>query len=55
MEWGTGVAETLASDRLEVDIRRGLDADDETRWVFLTPIGARYDRDDVARAVRGDA
>ena len=55
VEWGTGVAETLASDRLEVDIRRGLDADDETRWVFLTPIGARYDRDDVARAVRGDA
>ena len=51
VEWGTGVAEPLASDRLEVDIRRGLDPGDETRWVFLTPVGARWDRDALAAAV----
>ncbi|WP_415104576.1 tRNA (adenosine(37)-N6)-threonylcarbamoyltransferase complex ATPase subunit type 1 TsaE [Propioniciclava sp.] len=44
VEWGTGVAEALASDRLEIDIRRGIDPDDETRWVFLTPIGPRWNR-----------
>lgn len=44
VEWGADVAESLASHRLEVDIRRGLDPADETRAVFLTPIGARWDR-----------
>ncbi|MCW5954319.1 MAG: tRNA (adenosine(37)-N6)-threonylcarbamoyltransferase complex ATPase subunit type 1 TsaE, partial [Propionibacteriaceae bacterium] len=42
VEWGTGVAEGLSDDRLEVDIRRSLDPEDETRWVFLTPIGPRW-------------
>lgn len=42
VEWGTGVAEGLSEDRLEIDIRRSLDPEDETRWVFLTPIGGRW-------------
>ncbi len=42
VEWGTGVAEGLSDDRLEIDIRRSLDPEDETRWVFLTPIGERW-------------
>lgn len=52
VEWGRGVAEPLATDRLEVDIRRGLDPDDETRWVFFTPIGARWSREALADAVK---
>lgn len=50
VEWGTGVAEGLAADRLEVDIRRGVDPGDETRWVFLTPVGGRFDREHLAEA-----
>ncbi len=42
VEWGRGVAEGLSEDRLEVDIRRSLDPADETRLVFLTPIGDRW-------------
>ena len=42
VEWGTGVAEGLSDDRLEIDIRRSLDPDDDTRLVFLTPIGQRW-------------
>lgn len=42
VEWGTGIAEGLSDDRLEVDIRRSLDPGDETRLVFLTPIGDRW-------------
>lgn len=42
VEWGTGVAEGLSDDRLEIDIRRSLDPEDETRWVFLTLIGPRW-------------
>ena len=42
VEWGSGVAEGLSEDRLEIDIRRSLDPDDETRWVFLSPIGPRW-------------
>ena len=34
--------ETLADDRLEIDIRRGLDPEDETRLVFLSGLGARW-------------
>lgn len=50
VEWGADVAESLASDRLEVDLRRGLEPGDETRWVFLTPIGPRWDRAALAAA-----
>jgi tRNA threonylcarbamoyladenosine biosynthesis protein TsaE len=42
VEWGTGVAEGLNDDRLEIDIRRSLDPSDEARWIFLTPIGDRW-------------
>jgi len=42
VEWGAGIAEGLAEDYLEVDIRRSVDPDDETRWIFLTPIGGRW-------------
>ncbi|MFP5417178.1 MAG: tRNA (adenosine(37)-N6)-threonylcarbamoyltransferase complex ATPase subunit type 1 TsaE [Actinomycetes bacterium] len=55
VEWGTGIAEGLASDRLDVDIRRGMDPADETRWVFLTPIGPRWSRDAIATAAKEDA
>jgi len=41
VEWGAGVAEGLADGYLEIDIRRSLDAE-ETRWVFLTPVGDRW-------------
>lgn len=42
IEWGTGVAEGLSDDRLEVDIRRGDDPADETRVVLLTGVGGRW-------------
>ena len=42
VEGGAGIAEGLAEDYLELDIRRGLDPEDETRWIFLTPIGDRW-------------
>lgn len=42
VEWGTGIAEELAADRLEIDIRRSLDPGDETRWIFITAVGARW-------------
>lgn len=40
VEWGRGLAEWLADDRLEIDIVRGIDAD--TRTVFLTGVGPRW-------------
>lgn len=42
VEWGTGIAEGLAADRLEIDIRRSLDPNDETRWIFITAVGERW-------------
>ena len=53
VEWGAGVAERLAGDHLAVDIVRGLDPDDETRWVFLTGVGARWLRHDLVDAIAG--
>ena len=43
IEWGEGIAEGLADERLEVDIQRSLSPDDETRWVFFTPEGPRWE------------
>ena len=40
IEWGAGVSEALAPGHLDIQIVRGLDPSDETRWVFLTPTGA---------------
>ena len=42
VEWGAGIADGLSDSRLEIDIRRSLDPSDDTRWVFLTPIGDRW-------------
>ena len=40
VEWGHGLAEWLADDRLEIDIVRGLDSDQRT--VYLTGFGPRW-------------
>ena len=40
VEWGHGLAEWLADDRLEIDIVRGLDSD--LRTVYLTGVGPRW-------------
>jgi tRNA threonylcarbamoyladenosine biosynthesis protein TsaE len=40
VEWGTGLAESLADDRLEIAITRS--ADDSPRQLTLTPIGPRW-------------
>jgi tRNA threonylcarbamoyladenosine biosynthesis protein TsaE len=40
VEWGTGLAESLADDRLEIAITRP--ADDSPRQLTLTPIGPRW-------------
>jgi tRNA threonylcarbamoyladenosine biosynthesis protein TsaE len=43
VEWGTGVAEALAEDRLEVEITRAhADDEGETRSLRLRPVGARW-------------
>ncbi len=43
VEWGTGVAEELAEDRLEVEILRAhADEDGETRTVTLSALGPRW-------------
>jgi len=53
VEWGTGVAEDLADDRLEVEILRAHgDTDDETRTLRLTPVGLRWQGVDLT-AVAG--
>ena len=43
IEWGTGIAEWLADDRLEIDIQRSDDPNDDTRDVLLTSYGSRWD------------
>ncbi len=42
VEWGGGLAEALAEDRLEIEIVRPSTAEDETRVVRVTPVGARW-------------
>ncbi|CAN5491868.1 tRNA (adenosine(37)-N6)-threonylcarbamoyltransferase complex ATPase subunit type 1 TsaE [soil metagenome] len=43
VEWGSGVAEGLAEDRLEVELLRAHgDTDDETRTVRVTAHGPRW-------------
>jgi tRNA threonylcarbamoyladenosine biosynthesis protein TsaE len=42
VEWGGGIAETLAEDRLEIEIVRPPTAEDETRVVRVTPVGPRW-------------
>ena len=42
VEWGEGLAEGLSESRLEVDIVRGDEDDDEHRRVEITPVGPRW-------------
>lgn len=42
IEWGSGIAEPLSAERLEIDIRRA-DATNDVRQVFITGIGSRWE------------
>jgi tRNA threonylcarbamoyladenosine biosynthesis protein TsaE len=42
VEWGHGIAEPLAQDRIEIVITRGDDDTDETRALRITPVGSRW-------------
>ncbi|MEU4295652.1 tRNA (adenosine(37)-N6)-threonylcarbamoyltransferase complex ATPase subunit type 1 TsaE [Kribbella sp. NPDC026596] len=42
VEWGHGLAEALAPDRLDVVVTRGDDDTDETRELRITPVGPRW-------------
>ena len=42
VEWGGGIAEGLAEDRLEVSLLRSATEDDETRVVRIAPVGVRW-------------
>jgi tRNA threonylcarbamoyladenosine biosynthesis protein TsaE len=48
VEWGDGLVEGLAGDRLHVRIERPAADDDETRIVEIAGIGARWLSNDVA-------
>jgi len=47
VEWGEGLVEELAGDRLEVRLERSADESDETRRVTLTGVGARWSTADL--------
>lgn len=47
VEWGAGMAEGLAAERLDVDIIRAADPADEARTVQLTGHGARWAGEDL--------
>ncbi len=55
VEWGNGLAEALADDRLEVALTRSRRDGDETRTALVTPVGARWVGTGVADAARGPA
>ena len=42
IEWGRGLAEHLGDDRLEIDIQRSGQVDDDTREVVVVPVGSRW-------------
>jgi tRNA threonylcarbamoyladenosine biosynthesis protein TsaE len=42
VEWGHGLAETLAPDRLDLVVTRGDNDTDETRDLRITPVGRRW-------------
>ena len=42
VEWGHGLAEGLAADRLDITLTRGDDDTDETRQVRIVPAGPRW-------------
>ena len=47
VEWGEGLVEDLAADRLEVHLERSTESADETRRVTLTGVGARWSTADL--------
>ncbi|PWV52127.1 tRNA (adenosine(37)-N6)-threonylcarbamoyltransferase complex ATPase subunit type 1 TsaE [Nocardiopsis sp. L17-MgMaSL7] len=51
VEWGEGVAEGLADDRLEIRIERH---PDDTRTVHLRPVGARWTDIDLPGTAAGN-
>ena len=53
VEWGSGLAEALADDRLEVAVHRSAGGADgaDRRTVRVTPVGARWVGSDVADVV----
>lgn len=53
VEWGAGLAEPLADDRLEVVVSRSVGGSDaaDRRTVGITPVGARWVGSDVAEVV----
>ncbi|MCW2785453.1 MAG: tRNA threonylcarbamoyladenosine biosynthesis protein TsaE [Marmoricola sp.] len=48
VEWGSGLAEALSADRLELRLER---ADDDVRTLVITPVGARWADVDLTRLV----
>jgi len=50
VEWGHGLVEGLAADRLDIEISRST-ADTEIRRVLVTAHGTRWDDDQLAAAV----
>jgi tRNA threonylcarbamoyladenosine biosynthesis protein TsaE len=52
VEWGHGLAEALAPDRLDIVVTRGDDDSDETRSLRITPIGPRWAASGVRASVR---
>lgn len=52
VEWGHGLAEALAPDRLDIVVTRGDDDSDETRSLRINPIGPRWAASGVQVSVR---
>lgn len=52
VEWGHGLAEALAPDRLDIVVTRGDDDSDETRSLRITPTGPRWAASGVRVSVR---
>jgi tRNA threonylcarbamoyladenosine biosynthesis protein TsaE len=52
VEWGTGVAEGLAAERLEVELLRAHgDEEGQARTLTLTPVGPRWQDVDLGAAL----
>ena len=52
VEWGSGIAEGLAGDRLEVELTRAHgDEQGETRTLRITPVGTRWRDVDLGAAL----
>lgn len=49
VEWGEGLVEGLAEDRLEISIVRPRGQDDHGRYAEITRVGSRWDDVDLAR------